>query len=365
MMVCRLTLLLLLFCATTASAEIYKWRDANGRWQFSDAPPPADAPGVETLDYGAQTPNVNAGTQTAGRDLVAQLEGRFPDAEGLTRQTLAVVGIQTTLGFGSGFFVSEQGHIVTNRHVVRPESMPEWASRNAKISQAGDKLDEAEAALEQEAAVLQQMRETLTRMQAYIDGEPADSARRAEVEADYRLRQSRYETRRQRYEQYRTQVSEQRSAHREAARTAAMDGAISANARSFKVVLKDDTELRAVLVEISERHDLALLQVRGYRSPQLNLAQVQPRQGTAAHAIGSPLGIRDTVTSGTVTRVARDYIFTDAQILPGNSGGPLLNAEGEVIGVTTLKFAQGSAMNEGFGAAIPVRVLKEALRQLP
>lgn len=82
-------------------------------------------------------------------------------------------------------------------------------------------------------------------------------------------------------------------------------------------------------------------------------------QGAAVFAVGSPLGMRDSVTSGIVTRRTKDYLVTDARILPGNSGGPLMNSEGEVVGVNTLKFAQ-TAMAEGFGMAIPLSVVRTA-----
>ena len=75
-------------------------------------------------------------------------------------------------------------------------------------------------------------------------------------------------------------------------------------------------------------------------------------------AIGSPLGLRDAVTSGVITRVEDDYIVTDATILPGSSGGPLLTESGELIGINTLKVAE-TISAEGFGAAIPMSTIKK------
>jgi len=68
--------------------------------------------------------------------------------------------------------------------------------------------------------------------------------------------------------------------------------------------------------------------------------------------------MRDSVTSGIIARRQDEYLVTDAQILPGNSGGPLLNETGEVIGVNTLKFAE-NAIATGFGMAIPSAVIDD------
>ena len=81
-------------------------------------------------------------------------------------------------------------------------------------------------------------------------------------------------------------------------------------------------------------------------------------------AIGSPEGLRDSVTMGVVSSVARQpdpdnpmvYIQTDAALNPGNSGGPLVDVEGNVIGVNTLIFSQGGG-SEGLGFAIPAEIV--------
>ena len=65
------------------------------------------------------------------------------------------------------------------------------------------------------------------------------------------------------------------------------------------------------------------------------------------------LGLGDSVSSGVVSGYDNDYIRTDAKIYPGNSGGPLINAEGKVVGINTLKLITHKF--EGMGFAIPVR----------
>jgi S1-C subfamily serine protease len=133
----------------------------------------------------------------------------------------------------------------------------------------------------------------------------------------------------------------------------------------FDLVLKDGTELVARLLDTSDNQDLALLKVDGYRTPFLRLDPSKAlSQGTRVFAIGSPLGMQDTVTSGVLTRVAPEHLLTDAQILPGSSGGPLIRESGEVIGINSArKVAAGASMYAaGFGKAIPIAL---AVREFP
>jgi serine protease Do len=95
------------------------------------------------------------------------------------------------------------------------------------------------------------------------------------------------------------------------------------------------------------------------------------RQGETVFAFGSPIGLRNSLTHGLVSAVARQvdpdspliYIQTDAPINPGNSGGPLVNIRGEVVGVNTFIVSQ-SGGNEGLGFAIPSATVRTAVRQL-
>jgi serine protease Do len=130
----------------------------------------------------------------------------------------------------------------------------------------------------------------------------------------------------------------------------------------------------ARIVGVSREIDLALLKVDGVKLPALPVANYRDlRQGEIVFAFGSPQGLRNTVTHGVISAVARQtdpdspliYIQTDAPINPGNSGGPLVNASGEVVGVNTFILSQ-SGGNEGLGFAIPcgvVRVVAEQLRK--
>jgi serine protease Do len=129
--------------------------------------------------------------------------------------------------------------------------------------------------------------------------------------------------------------------------------------------------LPARIVGITSELDLALLKVDGQKLPALPLATYsQVRQGETVFAFGSPVGLRNNLTHGLVSAVARQvdpdspliYVQTDAPINPGNSGGPLVNIRGEVVGVNTFILSQ-SGGNEGLGFAIPSATVRTVYRQ--
>jgi len=118
--------------------------------------------------------------------------------------------------------------------------------------------------------------------------------------------------------------------------------------------------------------DLALLKIDGQKLPALALATYsQVRQGETVFAFGSPLGMRNSLSHGLISAVARQvdpdspliYVQTDAPINPGNSGGPLVNIRGEVVGVNTFIVSQ-SGGNEGLGFAVPSATIRTVFRQL-
>lgn len=128
----------------------------------------------------------------------------------------------------------------------------------------------------------------------------------------------------------------------------------------------------ARIVGVTSDFDLALLKIEAKGLPALPLANYEKlRQGQIVLALGSPEGLRNSVTMGVVSAVARQpdpdspmiYIQTDAPINPGNSGGPLVNVDGEVVGIDTFIVTQ-SGGNEGLGFAIPSAAVSEAVPQL-
>jgi serine protease Do len=132
------------------------------------------------------------------------------------------------------------------------------------------------------------------------------------------------------------------------------------------------TIVPARIVGITTELDLALLKVDDMKLPALPLATYsQVRQGETVFAFGSPIGLRNSLTHGLVSAVARQvdpdspliYIQTDAPINPGNSGGPLVNIRGEVVGVNTFIVSQ-SGGSDGLGFAVPSATARTVFRQL-
>jgi serine protease Do len=142
---------------------------------------------------------------------------------------------------------------------------------------------------------------------------------------------------------------------------------------SLQAILSARTNIvPARVVGVARDIDVALLKVDDVKFAALPLAQYRNiHQGEVVLAFGSPEGLRNTVTLGVVSSVARQidpdspmvYIQTDAPINPGNSGGPLVNVDGEVVGINTFILSQ-SGGNEGLGFAIPSNVINVAYQQL-
>lgn len=123
--------------------------------------------------------------------------------------------------------------------------------------------------------------------------------------------------------------------------------------------------LDAKLVGKHKDSDIALLKVDASDLPSLPLrSDVPVHQGELVFAIGSPEGLQDSVTMGVVSAVTRQvdpddpmvYIQTDAAVNPGNSGGPLVDIEGNIVGMNTMMFSE-SGGSEGLGFAIPAAIV--------
>src|SRR5258708_3747543 len=132
------------------------------------------------------------------------------------------------------------------------------------------------------------------------------------------------------------------------------------------------TVVPAHIIGVSREIDLALLKGDGVKLTALPVANYRHvRQGEAVFALGSPQGLRNSVTHGIISAVARQtdpdspmlYIQTDAPINPGNSGGPLVNVNGEVVGVNTFILSESGGA-EGLGFAIPCGVVQVVYDQL-
>jgi 2-alkenal reductase len=163
---------------------------------------------------------------------------------------------------------------------------------------------------------------------------------------------------------------------------------VVAEGRKYQVIFQDGTKVDAKLVGSDDYSDVAVLQIDGKVPAVAALGDsTKLRPGDAVIAIGSPLGdFRNTVTSGVVSAVGRklddsapglsNLIQTDAAINHGNSGGPLVDPSGQVIGINTavvrgsggaaggLFSSGGGDVAEGLGFAIPSSTVRNVVDQL-
>jgi serine protease Do len=145
-------------------------------------------------------------------------------------------------------------------------------------------------------------------------------------------------------------------------------------AEDITVILRDDTQLKAKLIGSDSRVDIAVLKVDPPNKKPLPAIKWgdsdKERVGDWVIAIGNPFGLGHSVTAGIISARGRalsdsldDYLQTDAAINKGNSGGPLFNAEGEVIGVNTAIYSP-TGTNAGLAFSIPSNLVKQAAEQL-
>lgn len=148
-------------------------------------------------------------------------------------------------------------------------------------------------------------------------------------------------------------------------------------ARKITITLQDQSNWPAEVIGLAPERDIAVLRITAPKEKLKALPlgdSAQLRVGRKVLAIGNPFGLDATLTTGVVSALGREIespnqrkitnvIQTDAAINPGNSGGPLLNSQGELIGVNTMIYSPSGA-SAGIGFAIPVNTVKEVVPEL-
>jgi serine protease Do len=148
------------------------------------------------------------------------------------------------------------------------------------------------------------------------------------------------------------------------------------SSQGTKVTMDSGENFKAKIIGTDPRSDLALIKIETKNAPFVELGDsALVKVGEWVLAIGNPLGMEHTVTAGIVSAKGRqlgvganvptyqDYIQTDAAINRGNSGGPLVNLKGEVIGINSIILAPTGG-NIGIGFAIPANLAKKVIQQL-
>lgn len=140
---------------------------------------------------------------------------------------------------------------------------------------------------------------------------------------------------------------------------------VVARKRSVQVTLNNDTSNKARILSRDPAVDLALLEIPVSGQPSAVFSDQDPRPGEMVFAFGHPWGQRAALTGGVLSAITRartkhgefPLLRTDARLAPGNSGGPLLNAAGEVIGLNAMIFGGDQ------GIAIPAQVIREFMNK--
>lgn len=325
------------------SAKIYKYKDKDGKWCFTNDPSI-----VPDLNKAEERSSIH--TETI-EDLQRRLSEASPPRNKVEEARNATVAIKNSLGMGSGFFVTEQGYILTNKHVIKGDE--------AKLKKLEKRLNKEKAQLREESKAISKEKKRLQKLKALLDSEgryaPADLSAVYLIDkrnldtwiAIHKRRKESFEKRLKAFNEFKKKMS---------------------SSYGNKIILIDNTEFSVSVVSLSYRYDLALLRLRGYKCPFIeHAAPHQLEHGTPLYAIGSPLRLMHSVTSGIYSGIRefnrQHYVQTNAQINPGNSGGPLVTKDGRVIGISTWKVA--GPLVEGLGFAIPINVaLKEFERYL-
>ena len=245
----------------------------------------------------------------------------------IARAAKATVLVETPWGSGSGFFFDNGCQVVTNRHVVHldHQSVESMEAQQNRLKQIIE-YEEQEIARAEEGV-------------RHI----SDRVNREEVENIIMIKKERLEELKKRYQAFTSTLESVR---------------YGSGLSELKVSLIDGSQYTASIAQLSENYDLALLDL-----PESNCQFINPgnssrsRQGDPVYTVGNPVGLRHSVTSGIISGFREHagvrYIQTDAPINPGNSGGPLIDRNGEVIGVNTMILAN----TEGIGFAIPIEVV--------
>jgi serine protease Do len=144
-------------------------------------------------------------------------------------------------------------------------------------------------------------------------------------------------------------------------------------ADSLKVQLLDGREFTAKVIGADKKSDVAVIKIEGENFPSISLGDSDKLEvGEWVLALGNPFGLSHTLTAGIVSAKGRsgvgivdyeEFIQTDAAINPGNSGGPLVNLDGDVIGINTAIYSRSGGYM-GIGFAIPVNMVAKIKNQL-
>jgi len=348
---CYLSVMPVLFlCAilfrATAEADLYIYKDKSGNMVITDSPP-NNVGEMEVIKEKGGTSSRSSGF----RDIEMELTKKYRPKSDIEKASLSTVTIKTPIRQGSGFFINENGYILTNKHLLRLNEA-EMKKTEENIGRADQEIEDYSAAMTEEEKQLKEMKTSLDEYKRNIELIRNSDARATALQ-NYRRKSEQYDFYDTRFRKRKRESEEKISKYQQDKGELTKKARMAEHSRKFAVLLKDKTEVEADLISVSNNHDLALLRIDKCRSPYLQSGLPDEFiQGMSVFAIGSPLGDFDSISSGVLSGYDHEYIRTDAKISPGNSGGPLITSDGKVIGINTMKRTAGKY--EGLGFAIPV-----------
>ncbi|HEV2701875.1 MAG TPA: trypsin-like peptidase domain-containing protein [Steroidobacteraceae bacterium] len=241
----------------------------------------------------------------------------------------ATVFIRTAWGFGSGFIIDADCHVVTNRHVVETDA--------ARVTANVDHNPEVQSTI---VATQQRLQNAIYAAQLHrhvIANQPGSNLERMQLDAQI-----------QKMQQILTTLPKQVDAE-------VTDRVNDADHSGFSVTLLDGRKFEGLHARLSGSTDLAVFQLPANGCPFIVADRnADLKVGQRVYTIGNPSGLQYTVTSGVVSGEreleGQTYVQTDAPINPGNSGGPLITEQGRVIGINS-RVMRGV---QGIGFAIPI-----------
>lgn len=297
-----------------AFAKIYRLKDQNGNYYYKDIPEAGDSDEVPVR------PKAKA-TVSDIKDLGAELSARFNPASAVEKASIATVTVKTSMGTGSGFFITSNGYIITNKHVLRGDEkrMEEADANIKKIDAEAEKYKKLFAAEEERLIKREKMLEDYKNQ---VDKIPYQQIKASESEK-YRMAYEEFLMWKENFAFRKKDFLSKLESYSEKKDDFSYKAKVGAIASHFTIILKDGREFNVYLVAESRDADLALLKLDGYKTPFVKTAMSrQTRQGQDVYAIGSPIGLKDSVSSGIISGYERGYIKTNAHVYPGNSGGP-------------------------------------------
>jgi len=333
-------------------AKIYKYQDEQGNWHFTDTP----------LDISQEKNSLGeiVENRKIDADLNQYLTSKLPRKNEIEKAINATIAIKSALGHGTGFFISNDGFILTNRHVIRGDKK-NFKTSQQHIAAATAEIKRIEKQFDKEAVALKAAKLNLDKYQSIIKKQSASPEKKYN-ERQYRKKQKQYKAweknfkdRKISFAGWKAETEKKIDNYKQKKITADLS-------KNFKIFLADNTELNAYLVSASKNHDLALLKLNGYKTPWIESKDpFHLAPGDPVYAIGNPVMLRNSVAKGIVSGFEHNFIKTDAKIYPGNSGGPLITAKGKVIGINTFK--KLTRKYEGLGFAISITTALDEFKE--